>query len=172
MGFYFFKNSKTNFICKGVKTGDIIAHLHTRHTHPSSENGSISTFQHLLQLFICLRLSSWTEQSENRDYYGIILYFVSACVDLTYLSQVVSEYVLYSSPWSPPELRYTLSWPQQTSWTALHAGRTEWMQIMITNLSQHPGNSCTMFTFQGVGVYLYMPKYLTKLNPMKQFNMN
>lgn len=42
-------------------------------------------------------------------------------VGVTHWSPAVSECDLYSSPWSPPGLRYIWSLPPQTSWTGQHA---------------------------------------------------
>lgn len=42
-------------------------------------------------------------------------------VGVTHWSPAVSGYDLYSSPWSPPGLRYTWSLPPQTFWTGQHA---------------------------------------------------
>lgn len=97
-----------------------------RHTYPCSENSSIPTFQHLLQFFVCCCFPSWKRQVwKGYQHIAVGSLFILAFVNAgaTYWSPTVSEYVLYSSPWSPLELRYISSSLPQTSWTARHARR-------------------------------------------------
>lgn len=66
---------------------------------------------------------------KHEDHFSIITHilvhlWVYKTKTVTHWSLAVSGCVLYSSPWSPPGPHCTWSSLPQTSWTALHAGRT------------------------------------------------